>query len=341
MGIKMDSPHLFPLGTIPPQTVRSGGTRSDAKAKELAALKGMSLSLLALEPKGVREPHWHPNANELSYCMEGSGLMTIFSPGAGHNTFTIKAGEIAFVPMGFLHHIENTGHTKLRLLICFDHENAEDLDLSSGVSAMPNHIMAETFGINPSFFEGLNKNIKGLFISERQSPAVPPLPFMTDRYKMDLESAHPQVETKGGSVKMSNKFLFQTLEGLAVYSVLLKPKGAREPHWHPNASELNYLIKGNARITLLSPGGIEETFDMKAGDMSFLPRGYLHHIENIGSDDAQFAIFFNHSAPSDIGFSGSLGAYSNEVLASLFGVSSQYFENLPKLQQDLFVIGGG
>ena len=33
------------------------------------------------------------------------------------------------------------------------------------------------------------------------------------------------------------------------------------------------------------------------------------------------AVFFNHERPEDIGISGALGAYSNEVLGSVFGVT--------------------
>ncbi len=333
--------HLFSLGSMKPQKVCSGGVRADVSADTLPVLHGLALSLLTLFPKGLREPHWHPNADELSYCVEGSGMMTIFSPGAGHDTFTIKSGEIVFVPMGFLHHIENIGDGPLKMLICFDHERPEDLNFSAGVSAMPDHILADTFNQRPDFFNGLKKSAEGVFISQRDKPAIPPLPYMTDRYKMDLEAVNPQIQVKGGSVKMSNGFLLQTLNGISVYSVLLKPKGAREPHWHPNADELNYLISGTARITLVSPGGNVETFDMKSGDLSFMPHGYLHHIENTGTSDAQFVIFFNHIAPSDIGFSGCVGAYSNEALASLFGVPASRFNLLPKYQQDLFIVSGG
>jgi oxalate decarboxylase len=341
MTATITSPHLFNLGTIKPQKITPGGSRADAKVEQLPILKGMSLSLLILNPKGVREPHWHPNANELSYCIEGNALITIFSPNAGHDTFTVKAGEIAFVPMGYLHHIENIGDTPLKMLVCFDNENAEDLSLSASSSVMPQHILADTFNQKNSFFAGLHKSsAEGVFISMREKAAIPPMPFMTSRYKFDLEGMNPQITTKGGSVKLSNVNMIPPLEGLAVYGVCLKKGGAREPHWHPNASELNYLLRGSARITLLSPGGHVDTFDMQPGDMSFLPQGYVHHIENTGSEDARFAIFFNNVMPSDIGLSGCFGAYSNEVLASLFGVSPSYFDNFPKYQEDLFVVSG-
>lgn len=333
--------HYYSLLAQKPQRNTTAGSRIDVRSRELPVLKGMSLSLLTLQPKGVREPHWHPNVHELSYCLEGSGLMTIFSPRGGHDTFTLSAGDIAFVPMGYLHHIQNTSDKPFKLLLCFNHEEPEDLDISAGISVMPNHIMGETFKLKGTFFAGLKKNIQGVFATEVPEQPLPPYPMMPGRYRFALEEINPQIETPGGWVKISNGSLLPPLEDLAVFSVLLKPGGAREPHWHPNASELNYLIKGSAKLTLLSPGGKVENFEMNAGDMSFLPRGYLHHIENIGKEDAQFAIFFNHVEPNDIGMSGSLGAYPNEVLASLFGVPSSYFTSLPKFQQDIFVIGGG
>lgn len=69
-----------------------------ANANNFPLLNGMSLYSLRLESGGVREPHWHPNAAELSYCLAGRALMTIFGPGAGHDTFTVDTGEIVFVP---------------------------------------------------------------------------------------------------------------------------------------------------------------------------------------------------------------------------------------------------
>ncbi|CUI17776.1 Cupin 1 family protein [Candidatus Protochlamydia naegleriophila] len=148
----MVSSHRFQVDATPPQKQTTGGSRTDVTQQELAVLKGISLSLLRLHPKGIREPHWHPNANELSYCLEGRALMTVFSPGAVHDTFVIEPGALAFVPMGSIHHIENIGEEPVKLLICFDHEMPEDLNLSSSVAVMPSEILGETFRQKPDFF---------------------------------------------------------------------------------------------------------------------------------------------------------------------------------------------
>ncbi len=335
-----ETSHRFSLKSSSPQKVYPGGTRTDVNADNFPVLSGMGISLLVLHPQGVREPHWHPNAEELTYCIEGRGLMTIFSPGAGHDTLIIEPGTLTFVPRGYLHHIENIGNNPLHMLVCFNHEYPEDINLSSSINIMPNHILAETFKLDLAFFEGLKKIPIPVFISQKGQETKPEIAWMTNRFKFAIEAVHPQVQTHGGWVKMSNSFLFPALEGLSLYSVLLEKGSAREPHWHPNAHELNYLISGAARITLLSANGSVDTFDMVPGDISFLPQGYLHHIENTGSEPSRFAIFFNDSSPNDIGLSGCLGAYSNEILASLFRLPASYFDQLPKYQEDLFIVSG-
>lgn len=53
-------------------------------------------------------------------------------------------------------------------------------------------------------------------------------------------------------------------------------------------------------------------------------------------------VYFNNSAPDDIGLSGALSAYSNETLASLFSLTLKFFSELHKFKQDrMIVVGGG
>lgn len=333
--------HLFHLGEEAAQTQRKKGSRVDARKEVFPALDGMALSLLTLLPNGMREPHWHPNANELSYCLEGEGLMTIFSPNGGHDTLTIEPGTLAMVPMGYLHHIENRGNVPLRLLVCFDQDKPQDLELSSSIASVQGEVMKAVFDLKTPYNLHANQTDLPAFITELNKPDPIQASFASDRFKLNLEGIQPQLKNSGGWVKMSNGFLLPTLEGLALYSLWLECKGVREPHWHPNAHELNYLISGRVRISLLPPGGDLEVYDLEPGDITFLPRGYFHSIYNIGEEPAHLAVFFSHPYPSDIGLSGCVGAYSNAALASLFGVDETYFAAYPKYQSDLLIVGGG
>ena len=72
----------------------------------------MAAYLLRLKRGGVREPHWHPNASELTYCISGRAQMTIYPSNTGADSFTVDSftidpGEVVFIPQGFMHNIEN------------------------------------------------------------------------------------------------------------------------------------------------------------------------------------------------------------------------------------------
>jgi oxalate decarboxylase len=92
---------------------------------------------------------------------------------------------------------------------------------------------------------------------------------------------------------------FPILSGMGAVLLLLKKGGVREPHWHPNASELGYCITGNARMTIFMTNARHVTFTINPGQLIFIPRGYWHDIENIGKEEAKFVIVYNNERPED------------------------------------------
>ena len=340
----MGSIHTFNLEAIRPQAVCKGGTRAMANENNFTLLKGMALYLLRLDSGGVREPHWHPKAVELSYCLSGSALMTIFSPGAGHSTFPVDEGEIVFIPKGYLHHIENIYEGETKFAIAFNHEMPEDIGISGSTGSMPDNVLGATFGLEAEYFGNFKKSTNDVIITSRSNSrvATPTYQKVPNYHKFNLKAFPPMVRSRGGTVSLGNVNNFGILSGLACYLLTLRPKGIREPHWHPNAAELDYVISGRARMTIFSPGNNVDTFEVGPGEIVFIPPAYFHYIENVNSnEDMQFAVFFNHEGPEDIGISGAFGAYSNEVLGSVFGLEPKILNALPKYQEDLFVVAGG
>jgi oxalate decarboxylase len=344
-----NSVHTFNLEGIKPQAVCNGGTRSIANADNFNILKGMSLYSLHLDKGGVREPHWHPNAVELGYCLTGRAIMTIFSPDAGHDTFTVDAGEITFVPRGYLHHIENIYEGETKFAIAFNHERPEDIGISGAAGSMDDRILAYTFAVDSQYFSNFKRRPHDVLITSKESVTTATAETtnykskIPNRHKFNLKGTPPVVQTKAGTASFATANNFEMLYGLACALLTLKPKGIREPHWHPNAAELDYVISGRARITIFGPGDSIDTFEVGPGQIVFIPPAYFHYIENIGDndEDMQFAIFFNHERPEDLGISGSFGAYSNEILASVFGVQpSTILDSLPKYLEDLFIVTG-
>jgi hypothetical protein len=88
----MANSHVFSCASQA-EVVRPGAPAAvDASIARCCA----ALALPRVDPLGFREPHWHPNANELTYCVSGEALVTIFSHGTFTAPFTLRAG--VFVP---------------------------------------------------------------------------------------------------------------------------------------------------------------------------------------------------------------------------------------------------
>ena len=144
-------------------------------------------------------------------------------------------------------------------------------------------------------------------------------------FKFKLEQSHPAADVAGGVIRFAKKNDFPALDGLAMASIHLHPGGVRIPHWHPNANEMDYVISGKCRINLFGPAseanpdGITEVFTLEAGEISFLPQGWFHSIENTGKDDLHILVIFNNAMPEDIGISRGIGAMV-EPIAKTIGV---------------------
>jgi oxalate decarboxylase len=335
----MSSSHTFNLLKSGIVDKTDGGRRIIANKNNFPELKGMSSYYLSLEKGGVREPHWHPNANELTYCLRGKALVTVLSDSNRHDTFNIEAGDLFFVQKGYLHHIQNLSDDISEFVVVFNNELPEDIGITGALGSQQDNILASTFGVSTEPFIKINKSVNDVLIGKTNSfPKVEN--DIPNDHKFSLLKFPAQIQTGGGTITLGNISTFPILKGLACYYLKLYKKGIREPHWHPNASELDYIIKGRARMNILSPGGKLDTFEVGEGEIVYIPPAYFHYIENIAEEETDFAVFFSHENPEDIGISGSIGAYSNEVLTGLFNAERGVFDAIPKLQENVMVIPG-
>ena len=140
----------------------------------------------------------------------------------------------------------------------------------------------------------------------------------------------------GGGLQGAHGENWKILEGQegAVYIARLKPGGIREPHWHPSAWEMNFVMQGRVRWTFVGPEATQDNFEAGKGDLVFAPQGHFHYFENASDvEDLVVLIVFNSSSTEpddDIGLVQSLSAIPPDVLAAVFGGSPDTFNDLPK-----------
>jgi oxalate decarboxylase len=78
-----------------------------------------AMAMVTVHPGGLRELHWHPNADEWQYYINGKGRMTVVATGNKARTMDFQAGDVGYVQKTLLHYIENTGDTDLVFLEMF------------------------------------------------------------------------------------------------------------------------------------------------------------------------------------------------------------------------------
>jgi oxalate decarboxylase len=94
----------------------------------------------------------------------------------------------------------------------------------------------------------------------------------------------------------------------------------RAMHWHPNADEWQYYIKGKARMGVFNTGPHVLTMDFNPGDIGYVPKNYGHYVQNIGDTDMQFFAVFRTSNFQEISLSDWLKHSPAEMVAEHLNV---------------------
>lgn len=154
------SPSLYSINAADLATISfSGGTVQPLTNEQIPALQGITVFPLDAVPHGLREPHWHTNAGELNYCASGRAQIGLVGPDGEVQTFTIEAGDIAFIPENWIHYIASIGDEPLRFLIFFITAEARvrTINLSTTFASVPSEVLAASFDGDPADFAALPK----------------------------------------------------------------------------------------------------------------------------------------------------------------------------------------
>jgi oxalate decarboxylase len=114
-----------------------------------------SMAHVTVKPGGLRELHWHPNASEWSYFLQGKGRMTVFFTAGKARTMDFAAGDVGFVPQTFGHYVENTGDEDLIFVEMFKNPRFMDLSLSEWVTHAPPQLVMDHLRISPEVLKAI------------------------------------------------------------------------------------------------------------------------------------------------------------------------------------------
>jgi oxalate decarboxylase len=334
------SKHVYSLLNAEPFYKSELGSLTKVTAEELPILKNLSIKRLVIAPGAIREPPWHVNANELTYCIAGTLLVSILDSGNEFSSFTITPGQMFHIPSGSLHHIENIGSDEATLIVCFRHERPEDFSLHGSFGAMSDAVLGNTYDVPAAAFAKIPRDTSTKYLVKREGkPYIPDTAGLPNSHKYDIEAAQPGVAASIGSARQARSQYWPALKNVSMYSLRVEEDGMREPHWHPQTGEMGYVHKGAARMSIMDPDGSVDTYTLKEGDMYFIPAAYPHQIEVLGNEEIHFLIFFDQPMPYDVGYRTSATALSREVVAATFGVKVKDLPVFPFVTSDPLLVG--
>lgn len=154
-GEGVGTPYSFHMSTIPP-TGCPGGTVRIVDSRNFPVTT-ISCALVEVEPGGMREMHWHPNADEWQFFLQGEARMTVFDTGSLARTFNYRAGDVGMVPQAAGHYIENIGDGPMSFLALFAAPRYEDMSFQQWLALLPPELVKAHLGLPDDVIAGLKK----------------------------------------------------------------------------------------------------------------------------------------------------------------------------------------
>ena len=321
-----------------PRRIQNGGwarqvTQADFQVSE--AVSGVNMRLAA---GGIRELHWH-QAAEWAFMSYGSCRVTVLDPDGRSFVADTKEGDLWYFPAGYPHSLQGLGPDGCEFILVFDNGKQSEFNtllVTDWLAHTPPDVLADNFGVPAETFSKIFLHNLWIFQGAMPGPLAadqdavqspngpPPNPFT-----YSLAGGPIAKQTKGGMVQIADSHNFKASTNIAAALVTVHPGGMREMHWHPNADEWQYYVKGSAQMTVFNTGPSAVTNNFNPGDIGYITRNLGHYIKNVGDTDLVFLEVFKTDTYQDISLSDWLTHTPPALVAAHFNLSAQDIARFP------------
>lgn len=277
--------------------LQGAGWAREVTIRELPAATTLAGVNMRLNPGGIRELHWHKEA-EWGYVLSGSTRISAVDQDGRNFLDDVGVGDIWNFPAGIPHSIQGL-EEGVEFLLVFDDGNFSENQtflISDWFTRIPKEVLAKNFGVTENDFDNLPSDVdRTRYIFPGKVP--PPLtsdkvsnPYGERSFSYHL-SEQKSVKFSGGSVKIVDSTIFPASSTIAAALVEVEPDGLRELHWHPT-DEWQYYIEGEGRMGVFASQHHARTYNYQAGDVGAVPFPYGHYVENLGDTPLRYLEMF-------------------------------------------------
>ncbi len=338
-------PQFWSSFNLAPKRIQNGGWARQITQDDFKISTTISGVNMRLGPGGVRELHWHQQA-EWAIVTYGNCRVTIIDQAGRPQVADVKEGDLWYFPAGLPHSLQGIGTDGAEFVLAFDNGESSEFNtllLTDWVAHTPPEVLAKTFGVSADVFKNIPLHNKWIYQSKLQSPPLaevqaqmasvagaPPNPFV-----FSLGSSEPSRRTKSGEVRLADSTNFLVSKTIAATMVTVKPGGLRDLHWHPNADEWGYFLKGTARMTVFNTGPQAVTADFHSGDIGYVKKALGHYVENTGDTDLVYMEVFRADRFEEVSLSDWLAHSPIDMVAETLNIDVNVVKKFPKNRPDI------
>ena len=310
-----------------PIKATSGGWARDVNTRGLPIATNIAGAHLFINAGGAREMHWH-DAAEWAYIVDGHCQVTVADAEGQIEVVNLGPGDLWYFPKGHGHAIQTLGPSPCHAILAFDdglYSEHGTFGISDWMSRYEPQVLSQAFGVSSEAFAQIPKAETYIMQGD-----VLPLdgPQARSARALDRERTHryalmaqkPRISTAGGTLYVASAKEFPVSTTMTGMVLRLKRGAMHEPHWHADANEWHYVLKGRTRVTLFGRDKRVAVAELSPGDCAYIPRNCGHSIQNIGSEDAEIVGVLDNGAYRESSLSDWLAKAPRHLLANNFGL---------------------
>ena len=333
------SPQFWASFNLAPRRIQDGGWGRQVTQSDFAISTEISGVNMRLSAGGIRELHWHQQA-EWAIMTYGNCRITVLDAQGRPSVRDVTAGDLWYFPPGLPHSLQGLGPDGAEFVLAFDNGTSSEfntLPATDWLAHTPPDILAKNFGVPAEAFRNIPLQNRWIFqgkvpgpLAEAQAAVAskagaPEFPFV-----FSLASQPPTSANKSGQVQIADSSNFRISKNIAAGLVTLKPGALRTMHWHPNADEWQYYMKGTGRMTVFNAGPSATTANFHPGDIGYVKKGLGHYVENTGSTDLVFLALFRSDRYEEVSLADWLAHTPPELVAATFNLDPAVIAQFPK-----------
>lgn len=312
----------------------SGGWTRQITQRELQVSKTISGVNMRLNAGGIRELHWHKEA-EWAYMLYGNAQITAMDINGKYFIDNIKKGDLWYFPPGIPHSIQGIIPDGCEFILAFDNGNFDEdstFVLSDWFKHTPPEILSRNFTTSINIFNHLpNPERKYIFKGSKEiiKNNLDKKYISKNKFSYKLSQTNA-IKLKNGKIKIADTSNFKISKNISAALVEIKKGSMRELHWHPNNDEWQYYIQGKAKMGVFASSDTARTFDMQAGDVGYIPFAMGHYIENISDEPLIFLEIFKSSYYADISLKQWLSLTPKQLIQDHLNLNQKFINSLNK-----------